>query len=304
MRKRALFLIAVLLTSILSGCTDSSSDPTGNLPADTDSISDTVENADELVSLTTTTLEDVRRSLPEDEQEQKVFVKDTAASICDATEPLDMENLDEQAELTDTQLRRLEDAAEILNDQYEADIDPHHLSALSDHAGTAVKFLPIIASYNKVSRTACDVRVDDEESLEDFYVAVGQFSVGVVLLQQQTMYHTAFKSTRILNNKLSFVTIRKVCGNRCHHALMSEVHWAQRDKLWDVTNLAVESTIRQETGISTEDFDNAITGAVQAGEQARDDAKDWWEGEDGQEARETVDKTRDRVSSLFDRVTE
>lgn len=308
MKTTGVALALLLVSAVLAGCTEisnlSESSPTGNVPADADDVGKTIEDTEEWVAVTVDTLEDVRRSLPEDEQEQKLFVNDTAASICAATEPLELDNLDEQTEFTDDQLRRLEDAAEILDENFQADIDPHHLSALSKHAGTATKFLPIIASYNKVARTSCKVSVDDEKSLEDFYVATGQFAVGVVLLQQQTMYHAAFRSTRIINHRLSFVTIRKVCGNRCHAALMSEVHWATRDNLWDVTNTAVASLVRQE------DFNQTIQTAIQTGEviyadaeqtgeQARDNAEQWLESEDGQQAQETVDESVDKASSFL-----
>jgi hypothetical protein len=177
--------------------------------------------------------------LPENETERRNTSLTAAREICEfdrnVSESADTRELKQAGLESETAVRRLRFAAEIVNEHYTTDVDPRAFSRLEEGVKDTTKYVPLIGSYNRLASSSCAVaRNPNPRNFDRFHTAALMFGVDTVLIQVGAFYKPAFAGTRLITNSASTVglyRLRYLCGNRCFALGMSEVHWALRQNM-------------------------------------------------------------------------
>jgi len=92
----------------------------------------------------------------------------------------------------------------------------------------AVKYVPIVGSYNELVMAARQFNPNNATSVEVFYEDAFVLSSNMIIINDSVAYDMAFTSTGELNDALGLGTLRSLCGDVCYSAVLSGIHWTIR----------------------------------------------------------------------------
>jgi hypothetical protein len=95
----------------------------------------------------------------------------------------------------------------------------------------AQKYTPLIDPYNDLIEKSLSVDRDNPQSIEDFYVSFGKFSVSVFLVQSNAIHKGTFVTLGHINGATGIYKLRNVCGNACFGLAMKSAYWFMRDNI-------------------------------------------------------------------------
>lgn len=161
-----------------------------------------------------------------------------------------------------TTSRRLDFAAQIVNEKLGGSVERAGFSGLRDGVKKTTKYVPLLGSYNDLAQKSCLAsKKRTNESIEEFHIAALMFGVDAALVAGTVYYQPAFAGTRFVANsasKLGLYRLRYLCGNRCWALAMSEVHWAMRGTMLGVTSNLGRAALDMGLDLSEEDVRSAL----------------------------------------------
>lgn len=180
-----------------------------------------------------------------------------------------VEEFEEGAWDANRQTYRLQHIAELLNQDFGANIPTNYIDDISVSAGKISTYLPLVAAGQNLIEAgenyqrAQDTGENIEEAEEELAISMLLFVCELCLLQSPVTYPLSFRGTRYVAN-MGLVRFRGILGMRGYALILSEVHWAIRGTLVDVQSRIVErsaSIVREHNHeildvayISREDF--------------------------------------------------
>ena len=104
----------------------------------------------------------------------------------------------------------------------------HSIQFDPSNCDVAVKYVPIVGSYNELVTAARQFDPNNVTSVEVFYEDAFLLSSNMIIINDSVAYKLAFTSTGELNDALGLSTLRSLCGNVCYSAVLSGIHWTIR----------------------------------------------------------------------------
>lgn len=92
----------------------------------------------------------------------------------------------------------------------------------------AIKYVPIVGSYNELVMGARQFNPNNATSVEVFYEDAFLLSSNMIIINDSVAYDAAFTSTGELNDALGLGSLRSLCGDVCYSAVLSGIHWTIR----------------------------------------------------------------------------
>lgn len=176
-------------------------------------------------------------ALPASRTERRTAVKDSANQICETTQFISQNELEQLADMgkgVDEALQTAQFTVKILNDYNittavtEADIETARWD-VSDYT----RYVPLVQSYMNLRETACAVHIEKPETVRAFLFATLAFGLEVALWTTGAPYKLAWRGTRYVANRTFLRFAHHGCSG-CIAFAMSELHWAIRGTVYGV----------------------------------------------------------------------
>ena len=213
---------------------------TGELTEDSQPITDETRQTMETLS------RDFYQELPSNETQRRAETVRAAQTLCSDSDTSVFDTVDK----FDRQSPRLTHATNTINEHFNKEISTNRLQSMMSGVDKISKFTPLVGSYNRMYDASCEVDQNDDESIEQFYMASAAFGVEAALVQQQVFFKSSFVATRYTTNRLSLMKLRTVTGNKGYGLLLSEVHWAYRGGQAKATSYIFEKSAELDLNVS------------------------------------------------------
>lgn len=178
------------------------------------------------------------RQLPENKSERLALTAEIARKSCQRGK-IDASAFKSSSELK-RQTYRLYHTADALDTHFNRNIDPEDLKTVIRGADRIGKYAPILGSYNRYINASCNFDRDRPETVQDYYIASASLGVEVAMVQSGVAYRVSSKVTRVASHSRAFRTVQTRFGDDALSILMSETHWAARQRLAGVNEFVVE----------------------------------------------------------------
>lgn len=147
---------------------------------------------------------------------------------------------------------RLYQVSELLNNNYNQNIDTDRFRGVIQGAGRVGQYAPIVGSYNEYHEAACNFDRDDPESVERFYLASAALGTEIMFVQYGATYRASSRLTRAASHTRVYRTVQSRFGDKALALLMSETHWAARNTLSGAPSFIVEQYTEHNLTLETE----------------------------------------------------
>jgi hypothetical protein len=106
------------------------------------------------------------------------------------------------------------------------------------------EYTPLVGNYNRIVQSAKDYKNGDSKAKEEFYFAIAEFSLELILIQSAVFYKPAYKMTGFIYrnigiNRLAFKYPAIISF------LLSKIHWYLRNSMVDISSNVASMTIQE-----------------------------------------------------------
>jgi len=112
---------------------------------------------------------------------------------------------------------------------------------------TAVKYAPLVNSYNELIESSKNLDPEDEDSVRRFYIALFLVGVDIALINSGAIYKGTYKSVWEINQALGLREVVPFIGYKGYGFLLSSIHWTLRGYIEGFKNDVYEVLLDETT---------------------------------------------------------